>query len=389
GYFNDIISTERSLIHLTEQSDHNTEPSVEVYVATHKKIDFEIPDYCKKIQVNAERNGQWEGYLHDNDNPDNISLKNPNYCELTALYAMWKNCDADIQGLCHYRRYFSKFDDMQDKNQNDYWSLGVTYSEVVKSSVTKQNIIHELEHHDIILPYPNINTLDISVEEFFEAYVELKDIRAIHKVLEEYYPDYLPALFHALEVNHYSACNMLIARRKLIDDYCTWLFDVLSKVEDRISFDGDDEEHARTYGYLSEILMNTYVHRHNLKCKFFSRIVTSQHAGIKRMLKKIPGLRWSFRLLHKRLTTESLKETNNFSIHIIRMFIERQHCFIARFTPKNEDNLLVNLEEAMNELKAEASRENRTFLPQIVLSKEAPESLRKSLWDSGVRILEG
>lgn len=175
----------------------------------------------------------------------------------------------------------------------------------------------------------------------------------------------------------------------MIDDYCTWLFDVLSKVEDRISFDGDDEEHARTYGYLSEILMNTYVHRHNLKCKFFSRIVTSQHAGIKRMLKKIPGLRWSFRLLHKRLTTESLKETNNFSIHIIRMFIERQHCFIARFTPKNEDNLLVNLEEAMNELKAEASRENRTFLPQIVLSKEAPESLRKSLWDSGVRILEG
>ncbi|MBR0069993.1 MAG: DUF4422 domain-containing protein, partial [Synergistaceae bacterium] len=77
----------------------------------------------------------------------------------------------------------------------------------------------------------------MSVEEFFEAYVELKDIRAIHKVLEEYYPDYLPALFHALEVNHYSACNMLIARRKLIDDYCTWLFDVLSKVEDRISFD--------------------------------------------------------------------------------------------------------------------------------------------------------
>ena len=41
--------------------------SVEVYVATHKKIDFALPDYCSKIQVNAERNGQWEGYLHDNE----------------------------------------------------------------------------------------------------------------------------------------------------------------------------------------------------------------------------------------------------------------------------------------------------------------------------------
>ncbi len=52
--------------HGIEPRAKSQEPRVEVYVATHKKIDFEIPDYCRKIQVNAERNGQWEGYLHDN-----------------------------------------------------------------------------------------------------------------------------------------------------------------------------------------------------------------------------------------------------------------------------------------------------------------------------------
>ena len=39
---------------------------------------------------------------------DNISIKNPNYCELTGIYWYWKNKKANYVVLCHYRRYFSK-----------------------------------------------------------------------------------------------------------------------------------------------------------------------------------------------------------------------------------------------------------------------------------------
>ena len=76
----------------------------EIWVVTHKKYKEIDDDLHKTIQVGKSL-GTDLGYVGD-DTGDNISYKNPFYCELTGMYWLWKNYKCDIIGICHYRRFF-------------------------------------------------------------------------------------------------------------------------------------------------------------------------------------------------------------------------------------------------------------------------------------------
>ena len=92
------------------------------------------------LPIHVGREGKEDlGYIGDNTG-DNISEKNPNYCELTGLYWAWKNLDCEYIGLCHYRRYFAhkaKSNSLKDKQQ---------------SILTKQDYELLLQQYDVILP---------------------------------------------------------------------------------------------------------------------------------------------------------------------------------------------------------------------------------------------
>lgn len=374
-------------------------PNVEVYVATHKPIDFALPDYCKKIQVNAEANGQWPGYLHDNDGSDNISLKNPNYCELTALYSMWKNCKADIQGLYHYRRFLA--------DRNCFTS--VVPDGVVKAALDRKTIMKALENNDIIISSPvyyempgsNLrNHKGISTGEALREPCYWKDIRELYRVIEEKYPDYLSSLEYTFSQNHYSPCNVFISSRKFVDEYCTWLFDVLGEVEKRTSLEGYDTQHKRIYGYMAEHLLNVYVHKHNPRVKYmfiatvvpesFSNSIRITLNKIPQMLRRVPLVVKIVRTLRglRNNDTEENRETEKFYISILRhQKASGTNYLITEFTPKNPNNFIHDLESALPEFESQAKNEGKIFAPRVILSSETPESVRKSLFDLGVRVI--
>lgn len=72
-----------------------------------KKYRLPDDDIYIPIQVGAKVIDNNTGYVKD-DTGISISEKNPYFCELTGLYWIWKNIDADYYGLVHYRRYFKK-----------------------------------------------------------------------------------------------------------------------------------------------------------------------------------------------------------------------------------------------------------------------------------------
>lgn len=171
-----------------------------------------------------------------------ISDKNRQFCELTAMYWIWKNSDADVVGLEHWRRRFL---------------LPDNWVEVMKR-----------EGIDVILPVPlcvmpslEDNFTDRHLPEIWDATME--SIKSIHS------EDALPAAKYFKENNLYSPCNMLIARKDVFDDYSAWLFPVLFDLNNRIGT-VDDKYQNRYPGFVSERLLNYYfdIRRSDLKIAY-------------------------------------------------------------------------------------------------------------------------
>ena len=70
---------------------------LKIIIATHKRYQMPSDEIYLPVHVGRALNSVWIGtplmeYIGDNTG-DNISSKNRNYCELTALYWAWKNLD--------------------------------------------------------------------------------------------------------------------------------------------------------------------------------------------------------------------------------------------------------------------------------------------------------
>ena len=82
---------------------------LKIILVTHKEYDFPNAKYYIPIQVGKALSSH-KLNIQGDDVGDNISIKNSSFCELTALYWVWKNNfigDSDYVGFVHYRRYFS------------------------------------------------------------------------------------------------------------------------------------------------------------------------------------------------------------------------------------------------------------------------------------------
>ena len=204
---------------------------------------------------------------------DNIASKNANYCELTALYWIWKNdSNSEYKGMCHYRRYITT-----KKVSTDI------------TGVIGQHEINQLlqnGEYDIILPQKQ-HFIRTATQNYLRCGFQ-KDLDNLRKVIAELYPDYLEVYDQVWQSNASYLMNMMIAPKEMFDSYCKWLFDILFALEKITDLTGYSVHEARIYGYLSERLLTVWVMKNQLNIKELPFINTEEKPnGFKRINESI------------------------------------------------------------------------------------------------------
>ncbi len=215
-------------------------------VAAHKAYQMPKNEMYLPLHVGAEGKNSIEGFTPDNTG-DNISTKNPYYCELTGLYWAWKNLDADYIGLSHYRRYFSCAK-----------HIPKTENEKFKVVLTKDEAEALLSKADVILPKARNYYIETIYNHYKHTmYIEPLDIAG--RVIEEKYPEYLAEFENLKHTTKMHAFNMFVMKKEILNDYCTWLFDILSEVEKRTDTSQYSDFHKRFFGRVSERLLDVWI----------------------------------------------------------------------------------------------------------------------------------
>ena len=201
--------------------------------------------------------------IQGDDTGDSISTKNPNYCELTAHYWYWKNCKhSKYVGLNHYRRYFDF------KSRLPYGSSYTIFPEANSNtfSLAIPNLDSMFRDTDIILPKRIVYPFSLT-DDYKFCHIS-DDLEIMKQGVIELYPDYLPAYTDVMDKNNRLAhYNMFITTSSIFNEYSKWLFDILFEVERRVKVSAYPVQ-ARIFGYMSERLLNVFVHYKNLKVKY-------------------------------------------------------------------------------------------------------------------------
>ncbi|MCF2600933.1 DUF4422 domain-containing protein [Anaerovibrio lipolyticus] len=197
------------------------------------------------LPVHVGKEGKEDiGFIGDNTG-DNISTKNANYCELTGLYWAWKNISADYIGLCHYRRYFTRANPINCEKKK----------QVILSRNEWEKL---LEKHPIIVPDKRKYYIETNRSHYNHSHYA-KDIDTTEKIIQEKYPQYINAFTKVMKRTWAHMFNMFVMRKDYLNEYCTWLFDVLQELENRTDITNYNVIEARIYGYISELLLDVWL----------------------------------------------------------------------------------------------------------------------------------
>lgn len=229
-----------------EKTKNSDSLDIKIIIAAHKKYRMPQDDIYVPLHVGAEGKEQL-GYQGDNTG-DNISNLNPYFCELTGMYWMWKNLNADYLGLAHYRRHFCLKKKKAENTDESKW----------KSVLSRKEAQALCKQYDVIVPTKRHYVIETLESHYAHTHYK-EHLDKAREIIRERYPQYLDSYDRVLGQTSGYMFNMFIMRAKFVDEYCSFLFDVLFELDKRVDTDGYSAFQARYPGRVGEILFNVWL----------------------------------------------------------------------------------------------------------------------------------
>ena len=215
--------------------------NVKIVIATHKEYRMPTEEIYLPLHVGASGKESL-GYMRD-DSGDNISSKNPYFCELTGMYWAWKNLEADYYGLVHYRRHFKGLNSTKNSFDN---------------ILTTKECMELLDKYDIIVPKKRHYYIE-SLYSHYEHTHYAEHLDMTRTILSEKYPEYIACFDDVMKHRSGYMFNMMIMDKKHFFAYCEWLFDILFELEVQMPEQNLSPFQMRFYGRVSELLFNVWL----------------------------------------------------------------------------------------------------------------------------------
>jgi len=189
-----------------------------------------LQPYEVAIQAGAALTKEKIAQLTDDEGP-NISLKNKQYCEMTAAYWIWKNGLHEWIGLEHYRRHL-----------------------LVQPEVLYDDV-------DAVLPLPYICYPSTAAQ--LRRFISEDVFLAMCKALQALHPKEYKSYHKILNGPYQYTYNLVCAKRQVYSDYCSWFFEITEYMEG-MTAEVPEIANTRALSYVAEALTNIYF-MHNAK----------------------------------------------------------------------------------------------------------------------------
>ena len=232
-----------------------------IYIVVHKPCELPHNEVMRPIHVGRVISQRKEkmAWMQGDDTRENISEKNPLYCEMTAHYWIWKNVkDAEYVGVCHYRRFF-----------------GI--------DITEGNISEVMEDADVMMVEPSWH-ID-SVYAYFAKFMGAENMTILWRVMKKLYPECTETLEKVCDGVKFYPFNMLVCKKHLFDEYCKWMFSILEECEKYVKL-SPYTNGRRALAYMAELLTGVYFIHRRLRIKTVSYIKFEE--GKRTMVKRSP-----------------------------------------------------------------------------------------------------